>query len=343
LSTPQEDHKRIADGVAQMASELLSLSIDTILRSDLGVELSFSAARFQLESVLRLIAQLARVELESLPPRLLQTANTALAQLRSRLQQFAEFSIVQNANALLSERNGRLNAFIQQADVFTEQIAPVLSYAASQRMDEEYAGVTAELASKSLELTQYALSAQQTDNKLKELLQIGQQAVQQLGVSRHAVYFSAEAELHDKASKRWLLFTSILGLFTAAFAYQTYVKASSFLHDTTVVLDGPRALQLALAKFIGFSILFSVTLWCGRVYKAHRHNYIINRHRQNALSSFEAFAESSTDPQTKNAVLLQATQSIFAPQATGFGHSDGEMQNPAQMIELIRTVAPAAK
>jgi hypothetical protein len=96
-----------------------------------------------------------------------------------------------------------------------------------------------------------------------------------------------------------------------------------------------------VAKLIVLSILLSAAIWTGKIYKAHRHNFIINRHRRNALSTFQTFAGGASDTQTKNAVLLQATTCIFGPQNTGYISQDKESEGSPQILEIIRGVGSA--
>src|SRR5882724_4341617 len=79
-----------------------------------------------------------------------------------------------------------------------------------------------------------------------------------------------------------------------------------------------QSVQLVIAKIIIFSVLLSATLWAGRIYRATRHNQVVNKHRQNALSTFETFTKAASDDATKSAVLLQATNCIFSPQQSGY-------------------------
>jgi hypothetical protein len=84
-------------------------------------------------------------------------------------------------------------------------------------------------------------------------------------------------------------------------------------------------------------MLLSASVWCGKSYRAYRHNAVVNRHRQNALATFEAFAKAASDAETKNAVLLQATQCIFSPQQTGYVSGEPETAMP-QVLEIVRNV-----
>src|SRR6185312_16325799 len=96
--------------------------------------------------------------------------------------------------------------------------------------------------------------------------------------------------------------------------------------------------QEALAKFIVFSGLSYALLWCARNYSANRHNYVLNKHRENSLATFETFAKAAEgDPEIKSAILLQATTSIFAAQATGYSTKEPEVDQPSKIIEIMRS------
>jgi hypothetical protein len=60
------------------------------------------------------------------------------------------------------------------------------------------------------------------------------------------------------------------------------------------------------------SVFYFAMVATSRNYRAHQHNWTVNKHRQNASSTFETFVKATTDDQTKNAVLLYAAQAIFA-------------------------------
>ncbi|HUO14726.1 MAG TPA: hypothetical protein VMX38_07050 [Verrucomicrobiae bacterium] len=150
----------------------------------------------------------------------------------------------------------------------------------------------------------------------------------------------------------WLIATLILALASGYLAWVNYSRTMDvFMSVAKQTLGGGAeksapaenaavTVQLALAKIIAFSILLSAVLWSGRIYRAHRHNYVVNKHRQNALSTFEAFAKATEgDNATKNAVLLQATQCIFSPQTTGYLPQEKEPEGSTQILEVIRGVA----
>jgi hypothetical protein len=165
-------------------------------------------------------------------------------------------------------------------------------------------------------------------------------ALQEVGVSRHAIHFQQEANRHEAAAKVWLGVTGGVATLTAGVAVWNYIFVAYRGGEPRLGMTGsPVALgaQVIVAKVLLFSILLSAIVWCGRMYRAHRHNAVVNRHRQNALSSFETFVQSTGDEQTKNAVLVQATQSIFAQQPSGYSSQDPDTTGPAQILEILRT------
>ena len=90
-----------------------------------------------------------------------------------------------------------------------------------------------------------------------------------------------------------------------------------FIHPNEEYKSWLQFSQYTVPKLIILSVFFSALIWAAKNYQAHRHNYVINRHRQDSLSTFEGFVSAAgDDTETKNAVLLQATQSIFASQST---------------------------
>jgi hypothetical protein len=105
-------------------------------------------------------------------------------------------------------------------------------------------------------------------------------------------------------------------------------------------LTGIQSVQLAITKVVILSTIFTAAIACSRIYRAHRHNYVVNQHRRNALRTFQAFANApEADAQTKNAILLEATKCIFSQ--PGYISSEQESQ-PSQILEIVRQLKPGA-
>lgn len=180
-------------------------------------------------------------------------------------------------------------------------------------------------------------AAQRLIGDLLEIKESAKSVAQEAGVARYGVIFAQGAEEYKVAATRWLSATIVLGVATVIAV--TWSIWSVFYYSTELAkFTVPMAIQLAVAKVVGFSMLFTALLWSGRMYRAHRHNYVVNRHRQNALNAFMTFVESARDPHTKDAVLLQATHSIFMPQSTGYLTEESEGSPTPPVFEVARTL-----
>ncbi|MCU1418814.1 MAG: hypothetical protein JWP32_2988, partial [Schumannella sp.] len=59
-----------------------------------------------------------------------------------------------------------------------------------------------------------------------------------------------------------------------------------------------------------------------RNFMSHKHNMIINSHRESALHTFEALAKASNhDSSARDIILTHASACIFSPQETGYAKS----------------------
>jgi len=183
----------------------------------------------------------------------------------------------------------------------------------------------------------------------KTAAQQAKDALENVALSKHAEYFKRASETHDKMAKRWLAAT-IVSLVVAAgtIGFLLYVDAGVGCErpsgnetrrkveseGTAHVVKG-FAYRLAL-----FSTLFLAVAWTSRSYKAHRHNHTVNLHRQNALSTVEAFSTATKeDPELQGVVLEQACRAIFTPQPTGYGSRDSEQPSATQLLEIYRGAA----
>jgi ABC-type multidrug transport system fused ATPase/permease subunit len=214
------------------------------------------------------------------------------------------------------------------------QIAPVIAYSVRRgtdfdRLEREARGSLEELNRIRREFeTKSASIISEAQAALEQV----RRAAAEVGVAQHAVHFRQEATEHLNRSAKWLIATVVLAASTLAFAaWSVYYYATSASDLST-----PQSVQLAVAKVVAFSLLYFAIVWSARMYRSQWHNYVVNKHRQNALSTFETFVKASSDEQTKNAVLLQATQCIFSAQVTGFVAQESDPGPSPQILEIVR-------
>lgn len=176
-----------------------------------------------------------------------------------------------------------------------------------------------------------------TQAEISKILEAAKNAAGSIAVKRYATVFENESKYHGKQSNIWLGVT-ILILSLTAFIGIKLIDWLEFVPDNSFA-----NIQFTITKVIILIVFFYAISICTKNFRAHKHNSILNKHRQNSLQTFEAFIAASNDEQTKNAVLLQTTQTIFSNQQTGYstGENDGEM--PSKIIEIIKTAGPGGK
>ena len=139
-------------------------------------------------------------------------------------------------------------------------------------------------------------------------------------VSRHAEHFEKEAESHKNASLGWLAAAAGVAAVTG-FLLFSWLDELPNLSNVEKHLQTAYLIRLTAMRVLVFSLLTYMLTFLAKQFSAHRHNHVVNRHRQNALATFDAFMKSTEDQTVRDSVLLQATQAIYLPQGSGYGKS----------------------
>jgi hypothetical protein len=195
---------------------------------------------------------------------------------------------------------------------------------------------TAEVNRSIIEVNDAVAEIKSKNDQASNALKAIQTVAAQSGVTRQSTWFEQEAREHRTAAIWWALGTAIFALLTVLWGV-----AALWLLPIDPKETLPVVVQQAIGKLIVFSGLTYALLWSARNYTANRHNVIVNRHRANSLQTFEAFVSAAEgDSETKSAVLLQATTSIFAAQPSGYSAKEPEVDQPSRFVEILRSTTP---
>src|SRR5690606_5836175 len=106
------------------------------------------------------------------------------------------------------------------------------------------------------------------------------------------------------------------------FTLVVFAILSLFLHRFEWIKPSSNAemFQLITSKILIFTVLGYMLIMSARNYTTHKHNAVVNRHRQNALLTYQALVTAAEDTGTQDIVLAHAASCIFSPQETGFAH-----------------------
>lgn len=155
-------------------------------------------------------------------------------------------------------------------------------------------------------------------------------------ISQYKTIFQEQAKEHYKNARFWL---GMAGVATGAFL-AAFVLLSIFVKFEGTELAG--TLQNLFTK--GF-LLSPIYVWLNRSIKNHtaqKHLEVISTHRQNALETFDTFvAAAEGNRETRDAVLLAATEAIFDANQTGYlSTKTTGPDNRSPVQQVIREIIP---
>lgn len=306
--------------------------LEALKRDELGEKLSFEQAMPFIERVVTFYRKLLDCNLAELPVVTMNQISGTGATTIDILGKIGSFD-PEKAQTPFPERAQLIEQIRERWEADYPAVAPVLAYATKssadfQRLEREARGTLSELGESK---RQFKEATDDILGNMQSALGQVQDAAKKAGVAQHATHFNDEADLSKKIAIGWLLAGVTFGFGAAAYVVWHVEPALS-------TLTNPTAMQLIQAAIPRLLIVFILTfgmIWSAKNFTSSAHNYVVNRHRRNALASFQTFVEGASKPDVKDAVLMQATHAIFTPQDSGF--AKGEIPNPAsQVVEVFR-------
>ena len=157
-------------------------------------------------------------------------------------------------------------------------------------------------------------------------------------VSKHKTIFAKQADEHQRVSQRWLIAT---GGLIVIFGIVFYWLFEALRLGGTELIG---VLQNVFTKGFLLTLIYFVLNRFSRNYTAQKHLEVVNRHRQNALDTFEDFFDSAGDnPETRDAVLLAATNAIFDANQSGYLSAKTKGSDSANPIQqVVRAILPSS-
>ena len=330
-----DQEKQIRETLNKNLDTLLGISIDSLIRRDeFGASLNFEEGKQYFERVLKLFKDIKETNLDGISFEALNQINNQVAVAIGDFKNIREFSIEKYPNNTKATRDQFINTIRDRYDEFYKILTPHIAYGI--RKGTDFGALESQARGTLEELKEFRTKITEEQNKSKKeaesILDSMRKAAAEAGVSQHAIYFKEEADDHKIKSEAWLKATYLMAIGTIVYA----IGATILYFIIQQSLDFNHMIQLAVAKILIFTVLYYATIWCGKNYRAYLHNFIANKHRQNSLSTFQAFVKATEDESTKNAVLLRATESIFNIGQTGFVSNETDSSGSPQILEIIR-------
>ena len=306
--------------VHSMLREILASSHEWILNFPRGV--ARNVVNQQLQQFYENVQKIREFEISDDNPKqlhdnLLRKISSFCDSAKTSLRDIVAYLSSRKVMELRTEVDTTVAAVITQLEAATNRAAEI-----NKANEERLAETEKRLVEKEEKLDQLILEAQ---NRLAEK-----------PISQYKAIFANQAEQYRKGAQFWL---KMAGGATAAFGI-TFVLLSNLLGSGGPELTG--SLQNLFTK--GF-VLSPIYVWLNRSiknYTAQKHLEVINTHRQNALETFDTFvAAAEGNRETRDSVLLSATDAIFDANQTGYLSTKGssaDSKSPVQQI--IREFIP---
>lgn len=300
---------------------------DLIRRAGWG-EINFSSVEAEVTSGLQMVKELLNLPLELLPDNVHVGGTQAADSLFQNMRAMDSFSLKQGGdpNQRCQQLCGQVHTSVNQ---FRQAMGQWIPYLVYQRGDvEENIRKLNAVIEKAQTISAHHVSELEAErNEVRRIVESIQTAAAEAGVAVYTQDFQHEADANNKLARRWLWTSAVLAVTTLGFLTLFYfwkLEADNFIHMLPQL--GCRALAITL--------LFTATVWCGRMYKAMRNQAIQNRHRALGLKTFRAFADAAGNAETKDAVLRETTHAIFSATPTGLVNEGGTSDVDPSIVQI---------
>jgi hypothetical protein len=358
----------------ERASTIAKLDLEQLVHpKQSSTEFNFENQRTLFATILKFYGDVALARFECLPAGFVETMANNAEEMIKRLTQAYQFNVRAAGNP--SEVMNQIIAGVGEKwrnvyDSTSAHLAFARTF--SGTIDAElnsFQQTVTTLQSKfETDTKGYARKAQEAEQQFKagatqleKVTSAAREAAKNAGVAAQATAFDKEAHSALIASRIWLGVTItgiIAGIIVVYCLFLSDVPSSQRAANTarvgqsaTNTVAPPDAveskvitatlLQQTIARILIVTLVYTAVVWCGRNYFASRHNYTVNRHRANAMQTFQAFVAGSEDLATRDFILRQAAQCAFSPQQSGY-LKDESLPTPGPASQIIDMIKPGS-
>lgn len=325
--------QKLIDALKKVAA--YSKRDDLIRRSGWG-ELNFDQAADDVASVIRMAQDIIEMPVDLLPDTVIDQGTQATTALLPQLQNLANFSIMQGGDPT-QRKNSLITQLHSATDFFEKSVGLWIPYLAYHRGDAEenikkLGALIKDVEDKGAE---HIKELEQKKQDAADLIERIKSTSAEAGVAVYTQDFLKESKENDACAQNWLNATIV-------FAGITIVALIGFYFWKINETDWVHMLPMLGCRVLTISLLFTATIWSGRMYKAMRNQAIQNRHRALGLKTFRAFVDATLDAQTKDAVLRETTHAIFNTMPTGLIGESGQGDVDPSIVQVAGGMLSAA-
>ena len=346
-------HRGIIDALKRL--NFNTVNLENLKRIDLSPKkLSFESVYPDLEVAYEMLQEILaspRTALINLPSRDVLQLKDYVLQSYEMTREIMDFGVGER-NENIRARHGEISQEIHRfCDAVKRSLSQAAAYLSSRKIEELVKQVNTTLtdaeekfntaiSTETEKLQKLGEEAQQKEEKRHEnfdqlYIQLQNQLTEK-PISRYKEVFDNQARKHKKMAWVWLGIT--VGL--------TLVSGGIFWGLLKDLLPTDNALSAILpnllAKGFFLSLIYLLLNRSIKNYTAEKHLEVINTHRQNALETFDAFADAAAgNRDTRDQVLLAATKAIFDTNQSGYlSTKTGNADSASPVQQIIKEVIP---
>lgn len=241
--------------------------------------------------------------------------NNAANATYSRFQEILDFDLEEGA--VKARRDALVGALQDSYNNAFDTLLPIISFSIAETTDftqlEERGRASIQTISD---------STAKIENEIKETLEGARALLDEVrsvaaeeGVLNQAQFFRDESSTHSLSAKKWLIAAICCGVVLLAYTSSTLIFSQSSIFQAATTYG---SVQIAVSKVLLFSVLTYSVLSCVKIYRSHRHNSVVNKHRQNALMTYRTLSEAGATPEARDIILNHAAAAIYAPVDSGY-------------------------
>ncbi|MEX2531835.1 MAG: hypothetical protein WD960_13790 [Gemmatimonadota bacterium] len=328
-STGLPIHQEAADALKRIQE----FDPDSLVREkELGASLNFAPAVEPARRLVELYKRLTLLALEDFPEQQLEKIKKQANSDYGIFTEILEFSTNQQSPHEL--RTSLIDKLTKAYQPAFNTLHPFISFSLHRSADFQQLDRDARAALQEIrdQATAVLDELGGTRGEAKQVLEEARRVAGEVGVAHQAEHFKRAAEEHGEHKETWRDRTVKLAWGLGVFALVSFLihKIPWLAPETTY-----DTVQLAISKLLVFATISYMLYLSARNFMSHKHNEIVNRHRQDALMTYRALVEATESPANRDVVLTYAAACIFAPQGTGYTSDSDGGGPPRNVVELL--------
>lgn len=328
------------DHINELQEQLLTItrhsSTELVSRSQDWGPINFEKAQPDIDLALSIGRDLSDLPVEFLTENVASQIISYVPEVAQCLDEIDEFSI-EGGGDPGSNRDELCDRLRQCTEQLQEVAGPAIPYLAYRRGDitENIARLEGTLDAAKTTYDDAEKWVAEKQGEVEDVVRAAREAAASVGVATFTQEFDQEAEGLTKRSKNWLRATACFGVATVGSAVGSY-----FWPSVSLEAGAWETLRNVVSKVTVIAVLFTSTVWCGRIYRALIHQATVNKHRALSLRTFRAFVEATEDEYVRDAVLMAATKAVFGTVPTGLVDQKSVVEEPAvNFVEFGKSAA----